>query len=310
MAQSGLERVHDALALAALDPQAVEHDREGAVLGVKPRVLDRHRNTELEHAPKAGLLERLAHDRGGDLPAHPVRERHQGGPARSAGDECLEDGGRRVAPDRLAAPPAVEHGRPRVERAQVVGVGRHGGDGGARGAARGSSDRRPRGQDTLEAPGCGRSSRSGTGARRARRSRRSAGALPRTARRARVRVAGPRDPGYRGDRPDRDPDAGTLQVVLARTDDLEEATGDPARISGTGTPRKRAGFSPGRTCPGGASRDTPRCAARRTSGEARGSRGAPLTSRLPPRTRRAGRSWRWRGRRSLPARRAGSRSRG
>ena len=74
VAQRGLQRVHDPLALAGLDPKPVEHHAQHAALGVEPGVLDAHRHAALEHAPEARLLERLAHDTRGDLPADAVRE--------------------------------------------------------------------------------------------------------------------------------------------------------------------------------------------------------------------------------------------
>ena len=74
VAQRRLQRVHDALAPVRLDPQAVEHDRDHAVLGVEPRLLDAHRQAALEHAPEARLLERLAHDPRRDLRPDAVRE--------------------------------------------------------------------------------------------------------------------------------------------------------------------------------------------------------------------------------------------
>ena len=233
VAQRRLERVHDPLALAGLDPETVEHDRDDAVLRVEPRLLDRDHDTSLEHAPEAGLLEGLAHHADPDLAPDPVRERDEGRLARSTGDERLDDRGRRVAAHRLAALPAVEHTRPRVERAQVVGDRGHRGDRRARGAHGRRAvdrDRRQHALDPLgprpveplqELPRVGRE---------------GLGVAPMALGVEHVErergLAGARDTRHGGDGADRDPDADVLQVVLARPHDLDEATGHPPRISG------------------------------------------------------------------------------
>ena len=58
----------------ALDHDPVEHDRDHAVLGVEPGVLDAHRLAVLEHAPQPRLLEGLAHDLRPYLRPDAVRE--------------------------------------------------------------------------------------------------------------------------------------------------------------------------------------------------------------------------------------------
>ncbi len=246
VAQRGLERVHDPLALVRFDAQSVEHDREHALLGCQARVLDAHGLAALEHAPEAGLLERLAHDRGRDLAADAVRERNERVAARGLGQQRLEDRRRRVAPHRLAAAAAVQHGRARVERAQVVGDRRHGRDGRARGAdGRGAVDRDRR-QHALDPLGArpvepfqelARVGREGLGVAP------MALGVQHVERERGLARAG--DAGHGGHGADRDPDVDPLQVVLARACDFDEATGHPPRVSGkraTGQLAARAGL--------------------------------------------------------------------
>ena len=132
VSQRALDRVDDPLAFLALDHDPVEHDRDDAVLGMEPGVLDADGLALLQHAPQPRLLEGLAHDLRRHLRADAVREAHERAAALGV-RERVEDRGRRVAHDRLSALAAVKRRGPRVERAQVVGDGGHRADGRARG---------------------------------------------------------------------------------------------------------------------------------------------------------------------------------
>jgi hypothetical protein len=226
VAERRLERVDDPLALAALDRDPVEDDRDHAVLRAEARVLDPDGPAVLQHPPEPRLLEGLADDAGPHVLPDPVGERDEGRPSLGFSGERLEDRRRRVAPHRLLALPAVERGRAGVEGPQVIGHRRHRPHRGARGADGRRAVHRHRGQDAVDAlrprpveplqelPGVG-----GEGL----------GVPPVALGVEHVEgqggLAGPRHAGDRGDGPDGDADAHALQVVLAGLLDLDEAAG-------------------------------------------------------------------------------------
>ncbi len=240
VAERRLERVHDPLPLPVLDRDAVEHDRDHAVLGVQARLLDPSRLAVLEHPTESRLLEGLADDAGPHLLPHPVREADEGAPALGGPDQGLEDGRRRVANDRLPALAAVEGRGAGVEGPQVVGDRGHRADrrsGGADGRGAVHRDRREDALDPLrpgpvepleELPGVG-----GEGLRVA------PVALGVEHVEGERRLARPGHAGHRGDRADRHADAHALQVVLAGLLDLDEAAGHPPTIAGMRPPGKR-----------------------------------------------------------------------
>ena len=118
------------------------------------RLFQRHRPPVLQHPPQARLREQLAQRRRLGL-AHPGAKADQRRPARPGCQQAIEDRRRARAGDRLVAAAAIQLGRPRVQRPQVIGDRGHGADGRARRAHRRGAIDGHRRQHPLQPVGLG-----------------------------------------------------------------------------------------------------------------------------------------------------------
>ena len=70
VAQPGLERVHDPLPRAALDPDVVEYDRHDTVIRMEPRVVRQPREAPGRHAAHDSKHVDVTDERSGSVNAH------------------------------------------------------------------------------------------------------------------------------------------------------------------------------------------------------------------------------------------------
>ncbi len=124
-AERGLHRVHDPSPAPGVDEDPVENHGNRPVSGLQLGLFHRNRPPVLQHAGKPRLPENFPQRCGGYF-SYPTGEADKGILPGRLRQEVIQDHGGGITVHRAPAPPAVERGGPREERAEVVVDGSHG----------------------------------------------------------------------------------------------------------------------------------------------------------------------------------------